>query len=124
MNAATGEEEAPEKLVNYWDYLNKTYDVTDAAKGEENQNTLNEKVLSFADKEGLGSSFNKQRERMIKALSLPKGAKEVLGYGPEVAQKVEEGQPLWEEEVRDVDPDAEEDEEALAASRANNLDDD
>lgn len=60
---------------------------------------------------------------MIKALSLPKDAVADLGYGPEVVSKIEEGQPLWQEEVKDIDPDAEEDEEALAASKANTLTD-
>jgi hypothetical protein len=61
---------------------------------------------------------------MVKALNLPKGAKEELNYPPDVIQKIENGLPLWHEEVRDIDPDAEEDEETLANNQANHLTDD
>jgi hypothetical protein len=34
---------------------------------------------------------------MLKALTLPKGAKEELNYGPEIAEKILKGEPLWDD---------------------------
>ena len=50
---------------------------------------------------------------MFKALNLPKGAKEELNYPPDVAEKVLNGLPLWDEtaDAKDVDEDAEIDDE-------------
>ena len=47
---------------------------------------------------------------MLRALNLPKGAKEELDYPPEIAEKIQKGEPLWEEE-KPRDPDAEDDED-------------
>lgn len=34
---------------------------------------------------------------MLKALTLPKGAKEELNYPPDIAEKILKGEPLWED---------------------------
>jgi hypothetical protein len=47
---------------------------------------------------------------MLKALTLPKGAKEELNFPPEVADKILKGEPLWEEKEKKAD-DEEEDED-------------
>ena len=36
---------------------------------------------------------------MLKALTLPKGAKEELNFSQEVVEKILSGLPLWEEET-------------------------
>jgi len=123
-DAVTGEAGASPELVNYWSYLQSTYGVTDAANAEQNKNIIDDRVLNFAEKAAPGGKFKSQRDRMVKALSLPKGTKEELNYPADVAQKIQDGLPLWQEEVRDVDPDAEEDEETIAANQANKLTDD
>jgi len=50
---------------------------------------------------------------MFKALNLPKGAKEELNYPPDVADKVLNGLPLWDEsnDNKEVDEDADIDDE-------------
>ena len=42
---------------------------------------------------------------MLKALALPKGAKEELDFPPEIAEKVINGEPLWEEKQKKDDDD-------------------
>lgn len=47
---------------------------------------------------------------MLKCLSLPKGAKEELNYPAEIAEKILNGEPLWEEapkQEEEPDEDAE-----------------
>ena len=64
---------------------------------------------------------------MLSCLELPNGAKVQLGYGPDIAAKVINGEPLWEEEKPqdkgDDDEDAEIDEEQ-AKKNANKISDD
>jgi hypothetical protein len=45
---------------------------------------------------------------MLKAMTLPKGAKEELNYPPEVAEKILKGEPLWEEKEKKEDDGSEE----------------
>jgi hypothetical protein len=40
---------------------------------------------------------------MLKALTLPKGAKEELNYPPEIADKIIKGEPLFEEKNKEGD---------------------
>ena len=47
---------------------------------------------------------------MLKALTLPKGAKEELNYPPEIADKILRGEPLFQEKDK-TNEDEEEDEE-------------
>lgn len=42
---------------------------------------------------------------MLKALSIPKGAKEELNYPPEVERKILNGEPLWEEKGQEEEED-------------------
>lgn len=51
---------------------------------------------------------------MMKVLTLPKGAKEELNYGPEIVEKIINGEALWEEDNNkdrdsEINEDAEED---------------
>ena len=52
---------------------------------------------------GAGAKFKNTRERMFKALNLPKGAKEELNYPPDVADKIRYGLPLWDEDPKSED---------------------
>lgn len=42
---------------------------------------------------------------MLKALTLPKGAKEELNYPPDIAEKILKGEPLWEDKQNSADED-------------------
>lgn len=46
---------------------------------------------------------------MLKALNLPKGAKEELNYPPEIADKIIKGEPLWKEDEGKNDDENDED---------------
>ena len=65
---------------------------------EQNKAIREDRVLGFAEKGALGGKFRSSRERMLKALNLPKGAKEELNYPPSVVDKVMRGEPLWDED--------------------------
>jgi hypothetical protein len=54
---------------------------------------------------------------MMKCLSLPKGAKEELNYPSEVAEKIANGLPLWEEPVVNENEDEEDGEQEAPASK-------
>ena len=62
---------------------------------------------------------------MFKALTLPKGAREELNYPPDVAEKILNGLPLWDESNNkdEVDEDAEVDDDQHAKDKANQLTD-
>ena len=45
-------------------------------------------MTSFARPGGLGAKFKNTIEKMYKALTLPKGAKEELNYPPDIAEKI------------------------------------
>jgi len=70
-------------------------------------------MLSFARPGGPGAKFKNTQEKMLKALNLPKGAKEELNYSAEIVEKIQKGEPLWEEpnEGHEEDEDAEYDED-------------
>jgi hypothetical protein len=49
---------------------------------------------------------------MLKALNLPKGAKEELNYPPELVEKIQKGEPIFDEETKiDNDTEPNEDDE-------------
>ena len=48
---------------------------------------------------------------MLKALNLPKGAKEELNYPPELVEKIQSGQPIFDEEPKENDTEPNEDAE-------------
>ena len=67
-------------------------------------------MASFPRPGGPGAKFKNHYEKMLKALALPKGAKEELDYPAEIAEKIINGEPLWEEKAKkdeDDDDDAE-----------------
>jgi len=92
---------------------------------EQNEAIIQDRIHSFAKPGGVGQKFKNTQEKMFKALNLPKGAKEELNYPPDVAEKVLNGLPLWDETVatQDVDEDAEIDDEQRAKDKANQLTD-
>ena len=48
---------------------------------------------------------------MLKALNLPRGAKDELDFGPEVAEKILKGEPLWEETKKKAEDEEDDDAE-------------
>jgi hypothetical protein len=48
---------------------------------------------------------------MLKALTLPKGAKEELNYPPDVAERILKGEPLFDEKKNPDDEEEDEDNE-------------
>ena len=92
----SSEIENVDELVDYWTYLHEAYPI-EGDKAEQNKAIIDDRVLSFAEKGALGGKFKSARERMLKALNLPKGAKEELNYPPSVVDKVMKGLPLWDE---------------------------
>lgn len=92
------EVESVEELVDYASYLREVYPAGDAETSAKHQRIREDRVLSFAEKGAPGGKFRSTRERMLKALNLPKGAKEELNYPPSVVDKVHKGEPLWDEE--------------------------
>ena len=92
-----------EDLVNYDEYLCENYphkgDEEDAAQ---NKNLYADRVLSFARAGGAGAKFKNLQEKMLKALNLPKGAKEELNYPHDIIEKIQNGVPLFEEEDKNL----------------------
>lgn len=66
--------------------------------------------MSFARQGGPGAKFKSALEKMMKSLTLPKGAKEELNYPSGVADKILNGEPLWDEEPKDGEKEADGDE--------------
>ena len=60
---------------------------------------------------------------MLKCLALPKGAKEELDFGPEIVEKVLNGEPLWPEEKKKSQSDDEDDQEAVEENKEGKLSD-
>ena len=105
-----------EELVSYMDYLTEHYPTKDS---EQNKAIHDDRIHSFARQGGPGAKFKNTQEKMLKALSLPKGAKEELNYPPEVADKILKGEPLFEEKPEGADDegsDAEQDEDNKKSS--------
>ena len=48
---------------------------------------------------------------MLKAITLPKGAKEELDFGQDVVDKIMNGEPLWNEKPRTDDDEDEDDDD-------------
>ena len=60
---------------------------------------INDRIWSFARQGGPGAKLKNIQEKMLKALTLPKGAKEELNYPPELAEKILKGEPLWDDKA-------------------------
>ena len=86
-----------EDLQTYWDYLQEAYPTKENENAEQNQKIIDDRVYSFARQGGPGAKFKNTQEKMLKALTLPKGAKEELNYPPDVADKILKGEPLFTE---------------------------
>ena len=90
--------EAPDDIVSYYDYLVENYPVKeDHPKANQNKAIIEDRLASFAIQGGPGAKFKSAREKMLKQISLPKGAKEELNYPAEIADKIINGVPLWDE---------------------------
>lgn len=100
----------PEDLVSYHAYLEEQYP-TEGPNAEQNKALFEDRISSFAVQGGAGAKFKHTREKMLKCLSLPKGAKEELNYPQEVVEKILNGQPLWEDAPKNLE-DGDEDAEA------------
>ena len=60
---------------------------------------------------------------MLKALNLPRGAKDELDFGPEVAEKILKGEPLWEETKKKADDEEDDDAEGDEQEQGEKLSD-
>ena len=103
-------DENNEEIMTYFDYLKKHYPVSDSEEGQQNKAIFDDRLQGFAYSGAPGSKFRHLREKMMKVLTLPKGAKEELNYPQEVADKILNGLPLWESPAKkqeDEDSDAE-----------------
>ena len=75
--------------MTYWDYLEKAYPPIDNDEARTNERKL--LMEKFARPGGPGARFKTYLDKMVKSLSLPKGAKEELGIsGDEPLQYNEE----------------------------------
>jgi hypothetical protein len=77
----------PVKLVTYMEFLDSAYP-SEGPNKDQNEAIKLDRLTSFARPGGLGSKFKSAIEKMYKALTLPKGAKEELNYPPELADKI------------------------------------
>ena len=71
----TGE---PVQLKSYMEWLYESYPLSE--NKEQNSAIHVDRILSFARPGGAGAKFKNLQEKMLKALNLPKGAKEELNY--------------------------------------------
>ena len=72
-------------------------DCSDKSAAEQNKQIQIDRILSFAKPGGLASKFKNTQEKMLKALTLPKGAKEELDYPLDFPLKVQRGEPLYDD---------------------------
>jgi hypothetical protein len=94
------------ELRSYHDYLQEAYPVEEGSNVEQNRAIHMDRLLSFARPGGPAAKFKNIQEKMLKALNLPKGAKEELNYPVELVEKIQKGEPLWDdEEQENADPD-------------------
>lgn len=94
-----------EEVISYYEFLKEHYR---KPGGEQNLAIFQDRLQSFAYAGAPGAKFKHSREKMLKCLSLPKGAKEELNYPAEVAEKILNGQPLWEEPTKNEEENDEE----------------
>ena len=96
-------------IVCYQDYIDLTLPVQQAEDGsvdpavEEARSKL---MTQFARPGGAGAKFKNQFEKMLKQLTLPKGAREELGIGEDGSMPPEEDEEEEQkgEEEEDIDP--------------------
>lgn len=109
MLANLPEGETADNIVTYQDYLDvvhPTVKLEDGTKDPAVQETRTKLQQQFAKPGGPGAKFKNQLEKMFKALSLPKGAREELGIAEDGTMPEEEEEESKEvnEEEDDVDP--------------------
>jgi hypothetical protein len=93
-------------MQNYYDYLKENYPTNaEDEAAEQNKNIIQDRISSFANAGAVGVKFKNTRDKMIKAVSLPKGAKEELNFPMEVQDKILKGLPLWDEDEGEEDDD-------------------
>jgi len=75
-------------LRSYDDYLNEAFPIMEGGNIVQNKNIHIDRLLSFARPGGPAAKFKNIQEKMLKALNLPKGAKEELNYAIELIEKI------------------------------------
>ena len=89
----------------------EAYPTKDHENAEQNEKIIEDRVYSFARQGGPAAKFKNTQEKMLKALTLPKGAKEELNYPPDVAEKILKGEPLFDDKKNPDDEEEDEDNE-------------
>ena len=110
MLANMPEGEANDEIITYQDYLDQLHPKNEQGEWSEEAKEARLKLQSaFAKPGGPGAKFKNQQEKLLKTLTLPKGAKEELGItGEDGGLTIEDTQ---EEEVKEKDGEGEESEE-------------
>ena len=109
MLANLPEGETADNIVSYQDYLDVVHPSVkqeDGSKDPAVEETRSKLQSQFARPGGPGAKFKNQLEKMFKALSLPKGAREELGIGEDgsMPEEEEEEAKQGNEEEEDEDP--------------------
>ena len=74
------EGESHDEIMTYQDYVDKLYPKEeDGSYSEETKEVRMKLIASFAKPGGPGTKFKNACEKLLKTLTLPKGAKEELG---------------------------------------------
>ena len=89
----------------------EAYPTKDHENAEQHEKIIEDRVYSFARQGGPAAKFKNTQEKMLKALTLPKGAKEELNYPPDIAEKILKGEPLFDEKKNPDDEEEDEDNE-------------
>ena len=84
MIPSLGQGETPTDIQSYYDFLIENYPTKDDENAEQNKAIIDDRINSFSNAGGPGVKFKNVREKMIKGISLPKGAKEELNFPMEI----------------------------------------
>ena len=88
--------EGGEDLVSYYDYLKEAFPTKDHPNADQNKAILADRLNDFAKAGNPGAKFKNTQEKMLKCLTLPKGASEELNFPLEIKEKILNGEPLWD----------------------------
>lgn len=86
-------------LRSYDEYLHEAFPIEGSDNTNQNKAIHVDRLLSFARPGGPAAKFKNIQEKMLKALNLPKGAKEELNYAQELVEKIQRGEALWNDDV-------------------------
>ena len=80
MLANIPEGESSDRILTYYDYLEEMFPKTDDGdRADEAKEEIRRLAAAFAKVGGPGVKFKNPTEKLLKTLTLPKGAKEELG---------------------------------------------